>query len=60
MNKEAENDRELTLKVIKVFQVNLSRNFLVENKMFSSETLKSFVRKPFQDLLTIIAFVLRL
>ena len=48
------------LKVIKVFQVNLSWNFLIENKMFSSETLKSFVRKPFQDLLAIIAFVLRL
>ena len=32
----------------------------LENKMFSSESLKSFVRKPFQDLLTIIAFVLRL
>ena len=27
--------------------------------MFSSETLKCFVRKPFQDLL-IVAFVLRL
>ena len=49
-----------TLNVIKVFQVNLSWNFRVENKMFSSETLKSFVLKPFQDLLAIIAFVLRL
>ena len=30
-----------TLKVNKVFQLNLSWNFPKENKMFSSETLKS-------------------
>ena len=42
-----------TLKVIKVFQVNLSRNF-------SSETLRSLVGKPLQDILTIIIFVLKL
>ena len=48
------------LKFIKDFHVNFSYIFLVENKMFSSEFLKRFIRKPVQDLLSIILFVLRL
>ena len=41
------------LKVIKAFQVNISWNFSGWEQMFSSENLKSFVGKPFQDLLNI-------
>ena len=41
-----------SLKVMKVFQVNLSWNFLVENKMFFSEIFKSLIgRKTFTGLI---------